>query len=492
MKCRGTTMIKTIMIDITLIHLMMLLLFLSTHVRSEIMINDVVYNEISNELKEQLFGKANNNNNNRDSTNVDNCPPCSYDEEKQKFRIHLLEKQITLLNARVNQLEKVLSQTTHSESITESTTTSSSGTSSTNKDESKSSIFKHKVDDNKKLTESKKQQRIDSFNKDRLNQNLKKQDHHHHHHNNNQQTSPPPQSSSSKPVQDLIIGIAVSKKGEEHRTKQLIDQIKGQVDKLLLYLTGYTSSVASIHSEPIPSFLTSPSNSPWVHIYFPPDYNEVHLQRLTGKWQLLQKDFLLRYNISYTNSSISNNNTNTNNNKSDSSYFVFPLEDHIAYPKNYVNTLISAIQSFGGKAIVGLSGHILVSPFESFQTSTQKLNYNDELSENTPVHLLNVETIAFHSSTFDVPEYQKMFDINENGLAAWKIEDVIISLMAQRQGLPLIVLEHPERWVIDFNNNSNSGGGQHGEESKPDAALATSLIKKTNKDWKRRTVKPIT
>src|SRR5690606_30427082 len=94
----------------------------------------------------------------------------------------------------------------------------------------------------------------------------------------------------------------------------------------------------------------------------------------------------------------------------------------------------------------------------------------------------HTETMVYHTDTFKVPEYAKIFTATGDAL----IEDVIVSKLAQSQQLPLFSIAHSANWLKP--NDPKKLAKR--ELYLTDFALGTGLVKKTSKEWKRRLVKP--
>jgi hypothetical protein len=145
------------------------------------------------------------------------------------------------------------------------------------------------------------------------------------------------------------------------------------------------------------------------------------------------------------------------------------LSDNVIYPGDYVSVMTKAIEATKRRAAVGVTAHILTSPFDSYAQSRSTLGAKEALEKETPgmvlrpalkeqtnkqdatdkaityttVHILETDTLAYHSSLFDPPlEHNTMFQ--KSGY--FQIDHVIFSLLAQQKNIPLYAVARSAEW----------------------------------------------
>lgn len=120
--------------------------------------------------------------------------------------------------------------------------------------------------------------------------------------------------------------------------------------------------------------------------------------------------------------------------------FMIIIDDDIIYPENYVENLISAIQKYKYKAVVGVHGIIISDTFISyFEKSSRKVyHFKSPLKEDTPVHCLGCGTIAYHTHhvNFDLDDFDKNF-----------MTDLYVAKKCQRLEIPMVAIQREREWL---------------------------------------------
>lgn len=113
----------------------------------------------------------------------------------------------------------------------------------------------------------------------------------------------------------------------------------------------------------------------------------------------------------------------------------FTCDDDIRYPSDYVARTLAKLRQYGFQAVVGWHGSVIKAPFHDYYNSECRRVFSFESGRpwDTPVHLLGTGCLAFHVSTIKV----RHADFKEANMA-----DVFFALLAQKQRVPLIVVEH--------------------------------------------------
>ncbi|MFC5571464.1 FkbM family methyltransferase [Lysobacter yangpyeongensis] len=161
-----------------------------------------------------------------------------------------------------------------------------------------------------------------------------------------------------------------------------------------------------------------------------------------------------------------------------SGYFI-SIDDDIAYPEFYVQTLIDGIERYGRKAAVGWHGSILLDGFKDYYDpkSRRVLTFGSERGADTQVHILGTGCTAFHTDTIKV-SYSDFLKPN--------MADIFFALEGQRQKVPFMVLAHRKGWAapIEFKNSpSISGESMKSSGSRIDVRTITNELVMTQGKW---------
>ena len=113
-------------------------------------------------------------------------------------------------------------------------------------------------------------------------------------------------------------------------------------------------------------------------------------------------------------------------------------DDDLVYPRDYVLTLVAAIERYGRRAVVGVHGALLPDELRSYYRSRTVLHFRGALEEDRPVHLLGTGCLAYHASALRV----RPSDFELPNMA-----DVWFGLLCQRQGVPCVSVARPEGWL---------------------------------------------
>ncbi|WP_022871648.1 hypothetical protein [Yaniella halotolerans] len=200
-------------------------------------------------------------------------------------------------------------------------------------------------------------------------------------------------SRNSTHYRDTIrVGIATMP-GRESTLARVLNRIAPQVDEVFVYL----NQMASVPRQ----CRTVPNN---VKFYTGPDLGD------RGKFAFL--DGFTGYYIT--------------------------VDDDIAYAKYHVSNLLSGIERYERKAIVGWHGSIILEPFNDYysQNSRKTFTYFRAVEEDIPVHVLGTGASGFHTDTLRLD----FADFRVPNMA-----DVFVALAARKQIVPMIVLAHRAR-----------------------------------------------
>jgi len=121
------------------------------------------------------------------------------------------------------------------------------------------------------------------------------------------------------------------------------------------------------------------------------------------------------------------------------SYF-FTVDDDIAYPANYVATLIQKIEQYHRQAVVGAHGAIYPQYPRSF---FQRFNvhFARRLLCDMPVSVLGTGTLAAYTARLTV----SLAAFCQTGMA-----DLQVAAQLKQQAVPLVAIARPEHWLTDL------------------------------------------
>lgn len=116
-------------------------------------------------------------------------------------------------------------------------------------------------------------------------------------------------------------------------------------------------------------------------------------------------------------------------------------DDDIAYPDDYVEQLLAGIERYERRAVVGFHANVLREPFADYMRTRTIIHMSRGVAADVGVHVLGTGTAAYHSSTIRVrPE-----DFRVPNMA-----DVWFALLGQRQQVPFVQLRREAGWLQEF------------------------------------------
>lgn len=201
--------------------------------------------------------------------------------------------------------------------------------------------------------------------------------------------------SPSAAAQQTVHAAVASIPGRQAQLAAVVAAIAPQVDVLHVYLNGYAT---------VPDFLQGKSA---VRVARSQDWGDA---RDNGKFHFLGEA---------------------------GSYYL-TLDDDLAYPADYVRTLLLNIEKYGRRAVVGVHGVLLAHPMTRFYANRTVLGFRHGLVADRSVHLLGTGTVAFHRDTLALT----YSDFGEPGMA-----DLWLAIAAKRQGVPLRCIARGPGWL---------------------------------------------
>lgn len=128
--------------------------------------------------------------------------------------------------------------------------------------------------------------------------------------------------------------------------------------------------------------------------------------------------------------------------------YYFACDDDLRFPKDFVETMVCAIERYDRKAVVSIGGGIITdTPVDSYYRSgrTKKYPVFRDLDEDVVVNCCLTCGVAWHRDTLDV----SLSDFHYANMA-----DIWMAVLCQQQEVPQVVVAHEGTWVehlaIDF------------------------------------------
>jgi hypothetical protein len=122
------------------------------------------------------------------------------------------------------------------------------------------------------------------------------------------------------------------------------------------------------------------------------------------------------------------------------------FDDDILYPPDYVSRIRQALARYGKRSIVGFHGAIFMPPHQSYVRHRNNLHFATRLETDLNVHELGSGTAAFLSSTFHPDP------------ATWRyhhMDDLYMAAEALKANLRLIALKREAGWITPLAENQD-------------------------------------
>ncbi len=130
-------------------------------------------------------------------------------------------------------------------------------------------------------------------------------------------------------------------------------------------------------------------------------------------------------------------------------FFYFTCDDDILYPYDYVRTLISRLQAYDNKAVVGVHGVMYEeAPRKYFRRRFIYHFRETPLSRPHLVNNLGTGTVAFHSDCFDTIDH-----------GAWDLGgmvDIFFSKECRARNIPMLCIDRHAHWMRDTEESSGT------------------------------------
>ncbi len=204
----------------------------------------------------------------------------------------------------------------------------------------------------------------------------------------------PSPASTTKNLKDVFVGLA-SIPSREHSLEQVVNSLLPQVAGLGVYLNNWQT---------VPSFLKHPK----IQVARSQDHGDV---RDNGKFFFIDK----------TNAT-----------------FYATVDDDIAYPKNYISTLVGYQQMLGGTYAVGVHASVYPPVIKKLLRQRYLWHFAFEAPSLLPVDMIGTGTLLFERAYWQL-EYS---EIQTPGMA-----DVWFAVAAKKRDFGLWVIPREAGWM---------------------------------------------
>ena len=120
-------------------------------------------------------------------------------------------------------------------------------------------------------------------------------------------------------------------------------------------------------------------------------------------------------------------------------YYYFTFDDDMIYPADYIWKMITKIENYKRRSVVGCGGYIMKSDVNNFYSDRlYNWHINDSNNSDRPVHILHTCLTAWHSSALK---------FNYDDCIYANMGDIWLAKAAQEQNVSMILIERPPKWV---------------------------------------------
>ena len=126
------------------------------------------------------------------------------------------------------------------------------------------------------------------------------------------------------------------------------------------------------------------------------------------------------------------------------SKFHLTVDDDIVYPEDYVEKMVRFLEGFEGGVAVGVHGIRLKEWIRNGYYGSREVYMGvEKVEKEVGVHILGTGTMLYRAKDLGKVEVMEVF--REPNMA-----DVWFGILAQRLGLPLVVIPHEEGWLKEI------------------------------------------
>jgi len=120
------------------------------------------------------------------------------------------------------------------------------------------------------------------------------------------------------------------------------------------------------------------------------------------------------------------------------------IDDDLAYPSDYIATLVKESNARNGKAIIGVHCSIFSDPVVDYSLSRQERHtFYEPLSSAKPVNMLGTGTALLGRKTLAL-------SLENDFLAIRNAADLQLAIAAQKQEVPMVAIARPKKWITEI------------------------------------------
>jgi len=120
--------------------------------------------------------------------------------------------------------------------------------------------------------------------------------------------------------------------------------------------------------------------------------------------------------------------------------YIFICDDDLLYPSDYADVMVSKVEQYNRKAVIGLHGRTFhTQPIRSYYKSPfDCIRALDRNGADQFVQIIATCALCFHSDTIEI----SMEDFKAANMA-----DIWFSIACENQGIMRVAIEHEEGWI---------------------------------------------
>lgn len=134
--------------------------------------------------------------------------------------------------------------------------------------------------------------------------------------------------------------------------------------------------------------------------------------------------------------------------------YYFTCDDDLIYPSDYIKRVVNVINSYKNPVAVGWHGSLILSPFVDYYSPSSRrvFSFGSLRGKDTPVHILGTGCLGFHTKDIRI----SLSDFKTPNMA-----DVYFSLQAQYQNVPLIMMRHSAKEILEQEDSQEVSINKH-------------------------------
>ena len=153
---------------------------------------------------------------------------------------------------------------------------------------------------------------------------------------------------------------------------------------------------------------------------------------------------------------------------------ILTVDDDIHYPKDYVETMVSAVNRYSGNAIIGVHGCVLpvgepVKDWKDYRQNRRVHWFRRSVSVDVPVNIVGTGTMAYDATKmkFNWQDYQEQ-----------RMVDIHVAVEAQENKWPMISPIRPREWMVPIDPDEGDEAESIWNMVQTDLAMQNDIINK--------------